>query len=257
MATEITGSTEITETLARELRLGDLPGLCALCGHSVGQEVDRNGHFSARSRTMRSRKILIAFALLISTVVVSRARADDSRPFLHPLFQNGMVLQRDTLDPVWGWTEPGKTVTVSIQGKTASAVAAGNGKWSLKIGPLDPGGPFDLDVKGPQETKLTGVLVGDVWLCSGQSNMEFGIRNLHNADEEIGKADHPDIHLFTVPKKISYVPQPLFRSDAAPTDAHWLVCNPQNIVAGGWGGFSAVAYFFGAIFSRRSRFPWG
>ncbi len=205
---------------------------------------------------MRGRAIPIVLALIVSACMKRSARADE-KPFLHPLFQNEMILQRDTLDPIWGWTEPGKSVTVSIQGKSASGVAAADGAWSVKVGPLNPGGPFELDVKGPQEAKLTGVLVGDVWLCSGQSNMEFGVRNLRNADEEISKADHPLIHLFTVPKKIAFTPQPLFRPDHGPTDAKWLVCNPQNIGSGGWGGFSAVAYFFGRDLQPEIKVPVG
>src|SRR5512146_3257941 len=119
----------------------------------------------------RPRTLLFVFAVLCLGPVV---RAAD-RPLLHPLFASDMVLQRDVEDPIWGWTEPGKQVTVSINGKTATASADQSGKWLAKIGPFQAGGPYELTVSGPQQIKLTNVMVGDGWIGSGQSNMEMGI----------------------------------------------------------------------------------
>src|SRR6476661_3436834 len=113
-------------------------------------------------------------AILVIALTCGSVRAAD-KPLLHPLFASDMVLQRDVEDPVWGWTEPGKQVTVSMNGKTATATADASGKWMAKIGPFIAGGPYEMTVSGADQIKLTNVMVGDVWVCSGQSNMEMGI----------------------------------------------------------------------------------
>src|SRR5881394_3345802 len=92
------------------------------------------------------RKFLVVFITLLSLSGLSRA-AD--KPLLHPLFASDMVLQRDVEDPIWGWTDPGKRVTVSMNGKTATATADQTGKWLAKIGPFQAGGPYELTVSGP------------------------------------------------------------------------------------------------------------
>jgi sialate O-acetylesterase len=111
---------------------------------------------------------------------------------------------------------------------------------------------LSLRVQGRNLVTLTNIAVGDVYICSGQSNMEMGIGNVNNAAQEIAAANYPDIRLFTVPKAVVGKPQ---KSFAAPT--RWLVCTPQNVAAGGWGGFSAVAYFFGRELNRRLGIPIG
>ena len=157
---------------------------------------------------------------------------------MHPLFSDDMVLQRRVKFPVWGWTTPGASVTVSMQGKSATAVADAQGKWMARLGPFEAGGPYTLTINGPQSVTLKNVLIGDVWLASGQSNMEMGITLVNNAKEEIAHADYPMIRLYAVPKVAATTPR-------STVNARWLVCNPTNIAAGGWGGFSAVTYFFG------------
>ena len=177
---------------------------------------------------------------MVSLAVCVRCQALDEgeKPFLHSLFSDNTVLQRDMQAPIWGWTKPGETVTVSMEGKTATATAGADGKWLAKLGPFSAGGPFTLTVAGAQTVKVANVLVGDVWICSGQSNMEQGIGIAANPQEEIAKADYPQIHLYTVPKTVSLEPR-------TQVNSKWLVCNSANISAGGWGGFSAVGYFFG------------
>lgn len=201
------------------------------------------------------------FALLICLFVftpVVGAQEDAAKPFLHPLFANDMVLQRGVADPIWGWTEPGKEVTVSMNGKTASVTAGQDGKWMAKIGPFEAGGPYELTISGPRELKLTNVLVGDVWICSGQSNMEMGIGNVLHANEEIRNADHSQVRLFTVPKHIAYEPQSGFaHNPKQPREARWLVCTPENIQVGDWAGFSAVGYFFGRDLQQKLHIPIG
>ena len=166
-----------------------------------------------------------------------------------------MVLHARHPAPVWGWTEAGKEVKVTINGKTATATADPDGKWLAKVGPLTAGGPFEMTVSGPEEVKLANVMVGDVWICSGQSNMEFGIANGKNAKEEIAAADHPNIRLFTVPKNVAYEPQSGFLKKGE--QAKWLVCDPKNVTVGDWGGFSAAAYFFGRDLEEKLHVPIG
>jgi sialate O-acetylesterase len=174
----------------------------------------------------------------------------DERPFVHPLFSDDMVLQRGVRFPVWGWTAPGARVAVSMGGKSASAVADGQGKWLARLGTFEAGGPYTLTVSGAQTVAFNNVLVGDVWLASGQSNMEMGITEVNDAQQEIARANYPMIRLFAVPKVSATRPQSTVKG-------RWLVCNPTNIAVGGWGGFSAVAYFFGRHLHKELGVPIG
>jgi sialate O-acetylesterase len=203
------------------------------------------------------RRVQLAAALLVTTLLfvaqTQRSQAQEAaavKPFLHPLFTDHMVFQRGIKAPVWGWTTPGKKVTVGMDGKTANAVAGSDGKWMAALGPFTAGGPYTLIVDGPEKTKVEDVLVGDVWICSGQSNMEMGIGNVNNAKEEIAKATNSQIRLFTVPKKIAGEPQETVVS-------HWDTCTPETVAAGGWGGFSAVGYFFGRHLQETQKVPIG
>src|SRR5207249_7339059 len=109
---------------------------------------------------------------------------------LPPRCTDNMVLQRDVAAPVWGWAEPGQSVTVSLHDKTATATAGADGKWLAKIGPFAAGGPYTLTVSGPQSVTLHNVMTGDVWICSGQSNMEMGIGAI-NAPADVAAANDP------------------------------------------------------------------
>ena len=193
---------------------------------------------------------LISLLATIAILSVSPVRADDSKPFLHPLFTDNMVLQRGIADPVWGWTTPGRTVSVSLGGKTARAVAGADGKWTAKIGPFKAGGPYTLTVKGPETVTLSNILIGDVWICSGQSNMQFGIGIGNNAPAEIAAANYPNIRLFTVPNSIASEPKELL-------SGQWQACTPQTVSSGGWGGFSAVGYYFGRDLQQAVHVPIG
>lgn len=198
------------------------------------------------------------FVFLIATFAflsLARAQARDTKPFLHPLFTNNMVLQRGIADPVWGWCAPGRTVSVSINGKTAKAIAGADGKWMAHVGPLAPGGPYTLTVSGPQTVTLRNVLVGDVWICSGQSNMEFGIGNTLGGAQEIAHASHPNIRLFLVTKTAADSPRDTVPVNAS--DGHWQVCTPKTVAMGGWNGFSAVGYFFARDLQQSVHVPIG
>ncbi len=173
---------------------------------------------------------LIAFSA--GSVSSTLALADD-RPFLHPLFSDHMVLQRGVKTRVWGWTEPGATVEVSVATVAARTRAEPDGRWTVHLAPLPAGGPHRMKISGPASREVNDILVGDVWICSGQSNMEWSVRASKDPDREIAAANHPKIRLFKVPRRISDTPR-------ATVDASWSVCQPETIAS-----FTAVGYYFG------------
>lgn len=200
-------------------------------------------------------KHLIAFCLLLCLAVSLPSLAQQTgagdRPFVSPMFSDNMVLQRDQRDPIWGWTTPGQKVTVAAQGKSATATAGADGYWKAVLPALKVGSPIDVTVQGPQTVTFHNVLVGDVWVCSGQSNMEFGVGNLLDPEAEISKANYPNIRLYRVIKKIAMTPQ-------ATLTGSWQVCTPDTLRADGdWGGFSAVGYFFGRDLYQNLNIPIG
>jgi sialate O-acetylesterase len=175
--------------------------------------------------------------------------AETTLPFVSPMFGDNMVLQRGKPNSVWGWSAPGEKITVQIAGHSASATAGKDGRWQAKFEPPAPGGPYTLTVSGADQTnEFHEVLVGDVWLCGGQSNMELGLARARNGSEEIKSASHPEIRFFRVPRQVAYAP-------AAVPQGAWKICSPQT--AGENGGFSAVAYFFGRKLQDELHVPVG
>jgi sialate O-acetylesterase len=154
---------------------------------------------------------------------------------LPAIFGDHMVLQRDQKDRVWGWADPGEEVTVTVtphdQSKTATA--GSDGKWQVILDPLASGGPYALTVKGKNTLTFNDVLVGEVWICSGQSNMEWAVNNSTDGDLAILSANFPGIRLISVPKRGTQEAQKDFHGK-------WERCSPQNV-----GGFSAVGFYFG------------
>ncbi|HEY3418363.1 MAG TPA: sialate O-acetylesterase, partial [Armatimonadota bacterium] len=199
---------------------------------------------------LRIRILLYALLLTVGAVTAFAQGGAEAKPFLHPLFADHMVLQRDIAAPVWGWTTPGTKVTISMGDKTGSARADADGKWLAKIGPFPAGGPYNLTVAGPQTVTVQDVLVGDVWVCSGQSNMQMGINLVSNAKEEVAQADHPNIRLCLVTPTIGLVPKGTVVNK-------WSVCTPEAVASGGWGGFSAAGYFFGRELEQQLKIPIG
>lgn len=188
------------------------------------------------------------FLSLFAAAVTSQTTA--ALPYLSPMFGSHMVLQRDRTNILWGWTTPGAVVTVAIADKRASGRADANGKWVVKIAPPSPGGPYAVDISGPQHVQLDDVLVGDVWICSGQSNMEMGVGMVKNSQAEIAAATYPGIRLYMVRRNPSL---PV----ALTPEGSWSQCSPQQIVNGGWAGFSAAGYFFGRELHQRLQVPIG
>jgi sialate O-acetylesterase len=164
-------------------------------------------------------------------------------------FSDNMVLQRERLIPVWGWADPKEKITVQFNQQTKKVIAGKDGKWRIDLSPETAGGPYTLTIKGRNSILISNVLVGDVWICSGQSNMEMQIAAwgfINNYQQEIAAADYPNIRHFKVPQKIASQPK------ADVTGGEWQVCNPKNA-----GNFSAVAYFFARELNKELNIPIG
>ncbi len=195
-----------------------------------------------------------ALSAVLTTLFAGVANADVKLPHV---FSSHMVLQRDTPLTVWGWDNPGQKVSVEIAGQSVSAAANAQGEWRLKLAPLKLGAPLVMTVAGSSTVKLEDVLVGEVWLCSGQSNMEMGIGMCNNAQAEIAAANHPQIRLLMVPNR--FTPQPMadFEVNAAGNEGIWKACTPKGVSEGGWSGFSAAAYYFARELQSKLKIPIG
>ncbi len=165
-----------------------------------------------------------------------------------------MVLQRDVATTIWGWTQPGKEVTVTLAGKAATGVADAQGKWLVRLGALPAGGPYTMTVTGPQTVEVRDVLLGDVWICSGQSNMQMSVGGSMNAKAEIAAATHPRIRFFSVPWAGLRAggPQVMHTEPQETVAAEWEICSPETV-----GGFSAVGYFFARDLQKTVDVPMG
>lgn len=183
---------------------------------------------------------------LYLTLICSVAVAGmENAPFLHPLFTDHAVLQRGRTLPVWGWSTPGDRVSVTFADQNQSAAADANGRWQVSFSAIPAGGPYALTAKGAKEATANDLLVGDVWLCSGQSNMEWQVSGANNFDHERKSADFPQIRQFTGTKRFSLIPEVL-------TGGGWAVCTPETV-----GNFTAVGYFFGRDLHRDVKIPIG
>jgi len=201
---------------------------------------------------------LIGIALLLLLHVVASLQADVRLP---KLFGDHMVLQEGMPIPVWGWADPGEQVDVSMGAEKASVTTSPEGKWSVRLGTMKSDGqPLVFRVRGKNTVEFKDVLIGEVWLCSGQSKMEFGLTRAHNGGPEILQANHPLIRLFTVPRTAS----PHALADVSPAPganplmSAWQVCIPETVKKNGaWGGFPAVAYFFAKEIQQQTGKPVG
>lgn len=181
---------------------------------------------------------------LIAVVLLSAAaaRGDVKLP---AVFGSHMVLQREMPVPVWGWADPGEEVTVVFRDQAAQTTADAAGKWSVKLAPLSVGEPGTLTVKGMNTIVLDDVLVGEVWVCSGQSNMQWSVAASIDPDLEAATAQHNKLRLFQVPQTSKTEPQ-------EDVNATWKLCTPESVP-----GFSAVAYFFGRQLQQSLKIPVG
>ncbi len=175
--------------------------------------------------------IVSMFMVLYFVFAADNAGANVKMP---QIFSNNMVLQREVPVKIWGTADAGERVRVTFQNQTRNVRADRSGKWMVTLDPLRHGGPFTMTIAGKNTITYNNILVGDVWLGSGQSNMEWPVVRSANPVEEIKMANHPNIRIFTVPRRMSTRPL----DDLA--GGEWLVCTPENIP-----NFSAVAYYFG------------
>ncbi|HAU36320.1 MAG TPA: sialate O-acetylesterase [Phycisphaerales bacterium] len=175
---------------------------------------------------------------------------------LASVFGGNMVLQRDMPLRIWGTAAAGEKVTVSFAGQTQTATAEASGKWQVRLEPVPAGGPHVMKVSGENEITLNNVLVGEVWLCSGQSNMLFEVREGRDAAQEIAAAKYPQIRLFSVGLNPAAEPRDacdiLSKGPGSERFNKWMECSPRTV-----GLFSAVAYYFGRELHQELKVPIG
>ena len=181
--------------------------------------------------------------LLVALAFAARANAEVSLP---ALLADHMVMQRGLPVHVWGMAAPQEPVTVTFRGETKSATADDLGRWSIYLSPGEAGGPFQLSIKATNTIVLNDILVGDVWVASGQSNMEFPMTGLVNATAEIAAAQYPRIRIFRVEHKPSDYPLENVDTKA------WTACTPETVADS-----SAVAYFFARNLQQKLGVPIG
>ena len=167
-------------------------------------------------------------------------------PVLPSFISDHVVLQRGREIHIWGKADAGENITVSLAGHAATTTTDPRNHWSVQLPTLSAGGPFTLTVQGKKTIVIKDVMIGEVWIASGQSNMTFALDSAEGAAAEVPKADYPQIRLFTVPRKIALSPQ----EDTLP--ARWQICTPDNAKS-----FSAVAYFFAREIHRKQNVPVG
>ncbi len=183
----------------------------------------------------------VCFLLIIFQIAFCQVR-------LPLLVSDGMVLQRDAQVKVWGWAGAGEKVTITFNDKTYNAAADANGKWAVTLSSLKAGGPYIMDINAANHITLKNILIGDVWVCSGQSNMELSMdRVKYKYPDIIVNCDNPNIRQFVVPRKYVFEsPQDNLESGS------WVSANPQSILQ-----FTAVGYFFAKDLYEKYKVPIG
>ncbi|MFA6567654.1 MAG: sialate O-acetylesterase [Victivallales bacterium] len=188
---------------------------------------------------------------------------------------DNMVLQQNKVLPIWGWAEPGEKIKVTFEKQERTTVSDREGNWMVKLDPVQAGGPFEMTIEGKNKIIMKNILVGEVWLAGGQSNMRMNVGGVENAKEEIKNADYPKIRLFVTRYACMEVPQknislwydylqetvkPLdlmqylwkFYGVKTPMDGKWVECSSQTVK-----DFSAAGYFFGRKVHEETSFPVG
>lgn len=185
-----------------------------------------------------SKLLLVVFTLLLVTPTLADVRVPS-------LIGDNMVLQQGKRVRIWGWAKAKEQITVEIAKQKANTITDDSGHWQAFIGPLKAGGPFELTISGSNTLSFKNVLVGEVWICSGQSNMEWPLINSQNGADAVAQANYPAIRLFTVQKSTS-------SSLLDDVKGHWVVTTPDQA-----GQFSAVGYFFGRELYQKLKVPIG
>ena len=196
---------------------------------------------------MTYRRIMVTGFLLVSLLAVPALAVEGDTLKVATIFGDHMVVQADKAIPVWGWAKPGTKVEVKLlDAKAVTATAGKDGRWMAKVSSVKTGQTGTMTVSaGDAKIVSKDVLVGEVWLCGGQSNMEWKVTGSNNAKEEIAAANYPQIRMFTVTKTVAGLP-------ATDVQGQWEVCSPETA-----GQFSAVGYFFGREIYKQLKVPVG
>ncbi len=186
-------------------------------------------------------------SVLSSVLLLASAGVAFADVKLPAVVGDNMVLQQGRKVSIWGWAEPGEEVMVSVSWHSMkwAVTTDKDGKWVFKMDSPKAGGPYEMTVAGQNTITIKNIMVGEVWVCSGQSNMQWGVKQSANAEQEIAEANYPDIRLFTVERKVAEQPQ-------ADCVGSWTLCSPETVP-----DFSAVAYFFGRQLHKELDVPIG
>lgn len=186
------------------------------------------------------KRLLVVVFLIANTAAFGQVK-------LARIFSDHVVLQRQQPIPVWGWAKPNEKITVTLANQTQSGKADAGGKWLVRFSPLEAGGPHMLSaVAKSGKAEISDVLIGEVWLCSGQSNMEWPVRAADNYQAEKKNANFPQIRHFNVPHELEVLPQADLKG------GEWKVCSPETV-----GDFTAVGFFFARELARKLNVPVG
>ncbi|MBK7979150.1 MAG: 9-O-acetylesterase [Ignavibacteriae bacterium] len=195
-------------------------------------------------------KYLIIFLFYLQINVVCQSSNPPAKNIkLNPLFTDNMILQQNKTITIWGKAEPGGKIIIKLLNQEKQTISDVTGNWKVNLEPINAGGPYEIKIIGEQTIVIKNVMIGEVWICSGQSNMEMqvgGSGKVLNYKDEIANAKYPNIRLLTVEKKMAETPQDTFSSEG------WKQCSPETI-----SDFSAVAYFFGRELYKNLNVPIG
>ena len=195
-------------------------------------------------RSAASRRCLV---VTICSLVVLLCAVAPANIRLPAVISDNMVLQAEGRVSLWGWADPNEEINVAVSWRKVDwTIQADNaGKWSFQMTAPEVGGPYEITLKGKNTITVKNILAGEVWVCSGQSNMQMALQQAANAKEEIAAAKYPQIRLFTVTRKVAEKPQ----DDCT---GQWVVCSPETV-----GDFSAVGCFFGRDLHKELKQPIG
>ena len=199
-----------------------------------------------RARRQKGKNMRLRLCVVAVLTVLGCGPSALAAVKLPAVFSDDMVLQRDRAVPVWGWADAGEKVTVTLNGRSESATADARGRWRVHLPAQPAGGPCEMTVAGTNTLSFRNVLLGDVWVCSGQSNMEMGVGRCANPAAEIANSDHPKIRLFIV-SRLLLGGEP--REDCV---GRWAVCGPKTVR-----DLSGVGYAFGRELHRTLGVPIG
>ena len=203
----------------------------ALCGFAAM----RDKHF------LHQMRFVCVFALVFATAAAARGNI-----FLPDVISDGMVLQQKQKVPIWGKADPGEAITVRFAGQSKKTIASADGNWIVKLDPVVANAtPASMIIAGNNTIELKNILVGEVWLVAGQSNMQRRLSETADGEAASAAADHPLIRLFNVSRQVAFKHGP-------PPLARWLECSPQTVKE-----FSAAGYYFGVELQKELRVPIG